>query len=417
MPGPLAAPPPSATLATNERVQARLAAGAPVLHLAFGEAGLPVLPSVAERLSAAAGDNGYGPVAGSPAVRAAAAGYHERRGLPTAPDAVLLAPGSKALLYALLTVLPGDVVLPRPSWVSYAAQAAIAGKRVLDVAIAEQAGGVPDPAALRDVLAAPGHDAGVLVLTLPDNPTGSVAPAPLIEEVCAVAGEHGLVIVCDEIYRDLAYDPDALCSPATLLPDRTFVTNGLSKSMALGGWRIGFCRVPEGPLGADAARALNGIASEVWSSLAAPMQHAAAYVLDEPPEVREHVARSRRLHRLVSEAAHEQVVGAGVACRPPAGAFYLYPDLEPLCSALAARGVKTGAQLAALLLERYDVAVLEGAAFGDDPAALRFRMATSLLYGADDEQRWAALASDDPVALPWIRGALDRLGETLRALG
>ena len=417
MPGPLAAPPPSATLATNERVQARLAAGAPVLHLAFGEAGLPVLPSVAERLGAAAGDNGYGPVAGSPAVRAAAAGYYERRGLPSAPDAVLLAPGSKALLYALLTVLPGDVVLPRPSWVSYAAQAAIAGKRVLDVAIAEQAGGVPDPAALRDVLAAPGHDAGVLVLTLPDNPTGTVAPAPLIEEVCAVARDRGLVIVCDEIYRDLAYDPDALCSPAALLPDRTFVTNGLSKSMALGGWRIGFCRMPEGPLGADAARALNGIASEVWSSLAAPMQHAAAYVLDEPPEVREHVARSRRLHRLVSEAAHEQVVAAGVACRPPGGAFYLYPDLEPLRPALAARGVKTGAQLAALLLERYDVAVLEGAAFGDDPAALRFRMATSLLYGADDEQRWAALASDDPVALPWIRGALDRLGETLRALG
>ena len=142
-------PPPSPTLATNERVQARIAAGAPVLHLAFGEAGLPVLPSVAERLGAAAGANGYGPVAGSPAVREAVAGYFERRGLPTSADRVLVAPGSKALLYALLTVLPGDVVLPRPSWVSYAAQAALAGKRVLDVPIAEQAGGVPDPEALR----------------------------------------------------------------------------------------------------------------------------------------------------------------------------------------------------------------------------------------------------------------------------
>ena len=95
---PLAAPPPSATLAANERVQARIAAGRPVLHLAFGEAGLPVLPSVAEHLAAAAGANGYGPVAGSPAVRAAAAGYYERRGLPTSPDRVVLAPGGKALL-------------------------------------------------------------------------------------------------------------------------------------------------------------------------------------------------------------------------------------------------------------------------------------------------------------------------------
>jgi aspartate aminotransferase len=415
----LAAPPPSATLATNERVQARLAAGAPVLHLAFGEAGLPVLPSVAGRLGAAAGANGYGPVAGSPAVREAAAGYFERRGLPTSPDRILVAPGSKALLYALLTVLPGDVVLPRPSWVSYAAQAALAGKRVLDVPIADQAGGVPDPDALRALLTASradGRRPAILVLTLPDNPTGTLAPAPLVAAVCDVAREHGLLIVCDEIYRDLAYEPEALLSPATLLPETVFVTNGLSKSMALGGWRIGFCRLPNGPLGADAAVALSGMASEVWSSLAAPMQHAAAYVLGEPDEVVDHVARSRRLHRLVTTAAHEQVTAAGAICRPPSGAFYLYPDLEPLRPALHARDVSTGAQLAQLLLDRYDVAVLEGGAFGDDPSALRFRMATSLLYGADEAQRWDALRADDPVALPWIAGALERLGEALRAL-
>jgi aspartate aminotransferase len=412
----LAAPPPSATLATNERVQARLAEGAPILHLAFGEAGLPVLPSVAERLAAAAGANGYGPVAGSPAVRRAAAGYFERRGLPTAPEQVLLAPGSKALLYALLTVLPGDVILPRPSWVSYGAQAALAGKQAIGVPIAEAAGGVPDPAALREALAARAGREAILVLTLPDNPTGTAAPAALMAEVCDVAREHGLLIVCDEIYRDLAYEPEALRSPAELLPERTFVTNGLSKSMALGGWRIGFCRLPEGELGVEAAAALGGIASEVWSSLAAPMQHAAAYVLDEPDEIREHVAASRRLHRRVTEAAYEVVAGAGAVCRPPSGAFYLYPDLERLRPALAARGVQTGAQLASLLLEHFDVAVLEGAAFGDDPGALRFRMATSLLYGASQEQRWEALLSDDPIALPWIGGALERLGETLRAL-
>lgn len=412
----LAAPAPSATLAANERVRARIAAGVPVLHLAFGEAGLPVLPSVAERLGAAAGANGYGPVAGSPAVREAAAGYFDRRGLPTSADRILVGPGSKALLYALLNVLPGDVVLPRPSWVSYAVQAALAGKRVLDVPIAQAAGGVPDPAALREALAARGGPA-ILVLTLPDNPTGTLAPAALVEEVCEVAREHEVLVVCDEIYRDLAYEPEDFLSPATLLPERTFLTNGLSKSMALGGWRIGFCRLPDGPLGADAAAALSGMASEVWSSLAAPMQHAAAHVLGEPDEVRDHVARSRRLHRLVTTAAHDRVTAAGAVCRPPSGGFYLYPDLEPLRPALARQGVSTGAQLAELLLERHDVAVLQGEAFGDDPGALRFRMATSLLYGADDAQRWEALLSDDPLALPWIADALERLGEALRALG
>jgi aspartate aminotransferase len=405
--------PPSPTLAANERVQAKLDAGDPVLHLAFGEAGLPVLPSVAERLAGAAGLNGYGSVAGSVAMRTAAAGYFDRRGVPTAPEQIVVGPGSKALLFGLLSVLPGDVVLPRPCWVSYAAQAALAGKRVIDVPIAAEAGGVPDPVALREALAG-ARPGGILVLTLPDNPTGTLASRALVGEVCEIAREHDLLIVCDEIYRDLAHEPDAFCSPAELAPERVFVTSGLSKSMALGGWRIGFARLPGGPLGADAGRALTGLASEVWSSLAAPMQQAAAYVLDEPGEVREHIARSRRLHALVTEAAHREVVAAGVECRPPSGAFYLYPDLEPARAALAARGVGTGAELAELLLERHDIAVLAGEAFGDDPAALRFRLATSLLHGSTDDERWAALAAEDPV--PRVRSSLDRLGHALRDL-
>jgi aspartate aminotransferase len=409
--------PTSATLAANERVQARLAAGVPTLHLAFGEAGLPVLPSVADRLAAAVQQNAYGSVAGSPAVRTAAARYFERRGVPTTPDQVVMAPGSKALLFGLVSVLPGDVVLPRPSWVSYAAQAALAGKRVIDVSIAADAGGVPDPGALREALAAARPRPGILVLTLPDNPTGTLASRSLVAEVCEIAHEHGLLIVSDEIYRDLAHEPDAVCSPATVAPDRVFVTNGLSKSMALGGWRIGFARLPDGPLGTDAGRAVTGLASEVWSSLAAPMQQAAAYVLDDPDDVREHIARSRRLHRLVTTAAHREVVAAGAECRAPAGGFYLYPDLEAMRPQLSTLGVETGAQLADLLLERCNIAVLQGEAFGDDPAALRFRIATSLLYGSTDDERWEALAADDPASLPRVRSALDHLGQALQTLG
>ena len=305
----------SPTLAANERVQAKLAAGEDVLHLAFGEAGLPVLPAVAERLAEGAGRNGYGPVAGSAEAREAAAGYFERRGLPT--DAAARSssrPGSKPLLYALLQALPGDVVLPAPCWVSYAAHAALAGKRVIRVPIGAEAGGVPDPAALRAALAEAsgiGARPGVLVLTLPDNPTGTVASAALVREVCAVADAAGLLIVCDEIYRDLAHDPDAFVSPAEVLPERTFVTTGLSKHMALGGWRVGLVRLADGAgRASEAGAAIGGLASEIWSALAAPMQHAAAYVLSEPPEMVEHVAASRRLHRAVTTAAYDVVIAA-----------------------------------------------------------------------------------------------------------
>lgn len=100
---------------------------------------------MADLLGTAAARNSYGPVAGSPAARIGAAGYCERRGLPTVADQVLLTPGSKAALYALIASLPGDVVLPRPSWVTYAAQVALAGKQVIAVPTADDSGGVADP--------------------------------------------------------------------------------------------------------------------------------------------------------------------------------------------------------------------------------------------------------------------------------
>lgn len=414
--------PPSATLAVNERIRKRIDAGEPILHLAFGEAGLPVPREVVAALAQGAPDNRYGPVAGSPSARAAAADWFARRRLATDPEQVVLAPGSKALLWALLAVLPGDVVLPRPSWVSYAAQAALAGKRVLSVPIAADGpGGVPDPDALEETLAA-ARDRdrdrpGVLVLTLPDNPTGTVPGPGDVRRTVAVAEEHDLAIVSDEIYRDLAHDPDAVCSPAELAPERTYVTNGLSKNLALGGWRLGFARFPDTPDGHAARGALLGLASEVWSSAAAPMQHVAAHVLNEPREVVAHIARSRRLHRTVTSAAHRGLIAAGVRCRPPGGGFYLYPDFEPLRPHLAAAGVTGGDALAAHLLDRFGIGVLSGVAFSDEPEALRCRIATSLLYGDGDDQRREALAAEDPAELPWIKRSLDRLASAVAALG
>ena len=119
----------SATLAANEAMAARLRRGQPVLPLAFGEAGLPVHPALRAALAESAACNSYGPVAGHPALRAAAAGYWQRRGLPTSSGSVIAGPGSKALLFALLLAIGGDVAIPCPSWVSYSAHACLLGIR------------------------------------------------------------------------------------------------------------------------------------------------------------------------------------------------------------------------------------------------------------------------------------------------
>ena len=419
----------SATLAANEALAARRKRGESVLPLAFGEAGLPVHPALRAALAGASARNAYGPVAGLASLREAAAGYWDRRGLSTDPADVICGPGSKPLLYGLLLALGTDVAVARPSWVSYAAQAAMTGSRAHFVPTPPGQGGVPDPARLDEAITAAradGRRIGSVVVTLPDNPTGTLASPATVCALCEVAAQHDLAIISDEIYRDLVHHPAApFTSPAVVAPERTIVTTALSKSLALGGWRIGVARLPDAALAAQAAPSLGGlrerllsIGSEIWSAPSGPIQQAGVYAFGEPPELVERVARSRRLHATVARAVAARFSAAGVAGPVPRAAFYLYPDFGPWRGRLRARhGVGTGPDLAALLLDRYGAGVLPGSAFGEETEALRLRVATGLLYGGHDEQREATLASRDPLAMPWIESALARIEEILSDLG
>jgi aspartate aminotransferase len=335
---------------------------------------------------------------------------------------VVCGPGSKALIYGLLMAIGSDVAVPRPSWVTYAAQAGLLGTGARFVPTPLGQGGVPDPAGL-DAAARAAADAGQpirsVILTLPDNPTGTLATPETIRAFCQVAEEHDLIIIADEIYRDLVHDPAAaLLSPAEVAPLRTVVTTALSKSLAVGGWRIGVARLPDGPLGPALRERLLGVGSEIWSAPAAPIQQAAAYAFGEPHEIGVRISRSRSLHATVARAVADRFRAAGLPVPAPQAAFYLYPDFNPWREWLRARHqVRTGADLAAVLLERYGAGVLPASAFGEDPAALRVRVATGLLYGDTDEQREETLAAADPVALPWVAAALDRIGAMLADFG
>ena len=413
----------SATLAANEILESRRHRGEPVLPMAFGEAGLPVHPALREALATAAGCNSYGPVAGSVALREAAASYWYRRDLPTDPDNVVCGPGSKALLYALVAAIGGDVAVTQPSWVSYAAQASLAGAtaRLIPAYDERGTGGVPDATALSRAVAtarAEGRPVRAVIVTLPDNPTGTLATSAAVRALCSVAEQHDLVIISDEIYRDLVYDDEpAFETPSKISSERTVVTTGLSKNLALGGWRLGVARLPEGRLGRELRDRMLAIGSEIWSAPASPVQQAAAFAFAEPPELTEHVARSRRLHAAVARAVARTFAAAGATVAKPQAAFYVYPDFGPLADMLLERhGVTSDENLAQLLLRRHGVGVLPASAFGEQDWRLRLRVATGMLYGDTCFQRTAALNAADPCSLPWIAAALARLAEVLTDL-
>ena len=431
---------PSATLAINEAIAARRAAGHEVIHLGFGEASFPLHPLLRQALAEAVTRTSYAPVMGIPTLRQAIAGYLSRTRLLNVPPAhIIVAPGSKPLLYVLLQALRGDLLLPAPSWVSYAPQARFAGKQVIAVEADPADHHRLTPAALSAALEQArraGADPRILLVNTPSNPTGGMFAEEDARAIALWAREQGVTLISDEIYAELAHGWREHVSPARFYPEGCIVTGGLSKAFSAGGWRLGYAAIPRSDGGAQVVNAVRALASEIWSSASTPVQEAAVVAYSQHDDLEAYVRRSARLHGHITGRLHATLAGLGVPCPRPAGAFYLYPDFAPWRSALAARSVHSGADLARLLLEEWNIAALPGVEFCERPDALRLRMATSLLClpvgNVSQEERegtlWDLLerADDlparDPAAgsllpLPMLERAQEALTAFVRSLG
>jgi len=431
---------PSATLMMNELVAKRRAAGRETIHLGFGEATFPLHPLLHTALTRATRHTGYAPVAGLPALRRAIAEYLARtRALTYSFDQVIVGPGSKPLLYALLHILAGDLLLPVPSWVSYAPQAKLAGRRVIGVQTDPNDCHRLTPQALSQALTKArrdGVDPAILLVNTPSNPTGSMFDRSDAEAIALWARDAGITLISDEIYAELAHGWREHISPAHFYPEGTIVTGGISKAFSAGGWRLGYAALPPGEGGAQAIAALRAFASEAWSAAATPIQEAAIVAFTPNSEIELYVQRSARIHGYATRLLYETLVNLGVACPGPAGAFYLYPDFSPWRPALMERGISTSEELAYYLLEEWDIATLPGTVFGERPETLRLRLATSMLYSpegvdsADEREAvlWRLLALADTLSLtgslggpvlplPGLERAQARLTEFIQALG
>src|SRR6266436_1217438 len=391
--------PTSATLSMNEAVAKRRAAGRETIHLGFGEASFPLHPLLKTALAEAATHTGYAPVLGVPALRQAIAAYLTRtRGMTCSADQIVVGPGSKPLLYALLQILEGDVLLPVPSWVSYAPMARLAGRRVTGVQTEPDDHHRLTPQALVQAMTRArreGADPRILLVNTPSNPTGSMFDRPDVEALARWAREAGVTLISDEIYAELAHGWREHVSPAHFYPEGCIVTGGLSKAYSAGGWRLGYAVLPATTAGKEVMNALRALASEIWSSAVTPIQMAAVVAFTPNTSLQEYVRHSALVHGYIAGQLYNTLVQLGVPCPRPAGGFYLYPDFSPWRTQLLERGVRTSQELIHYLLEEWDVAALPGSVFNEEPLALRLRLSTSLLcepeHGPSPEEREAAL--------------------------
>ncbi|WP_405508165.1 aminotransferase class I/II-fold pyridoxal phosphate-dependent enzyme [Streptomyces purpurascens] len=378
------------------------------------EDGLPVLPELSAVLAAAASRGGLEPVGGGPALREAACGYWDRRGLHCAPDRAAAGPGAPSLLLALTAALGGDVLVPRPCAAWWAPYARLLGRPAFHVPTPPESGGVPDPYALLETVRrvrAEGGDPRLLVLSVADDPTATVSPPELLHETLEAAQGEGLHLVSDETWRDTLHDPHdtVLLSPAEMLPDRVTVVTDLAGSLLPPGWPAAVARFPAGEDGDGLHARVLDVLTALDARVAAPVAAAAGYALAEPEPVTARVAATVRLHAGVAAAAHSAVVAAGALSRPPRAGRHLYVDLAPLRPALTAHGVGDAQELEDFLSARLGMPAPGGHRFGDDLEAPRVRLSTGALLPASDPERAECLTSPAPLELPHVRDALVRL--------
>ncbi|MEU0598661.1 aminotransferase class I/II-fold pyridoxal phosphate-dependent enzyme [Streptomyces sp. NPDC006393] len=380
---------------------------------ALPDDGLPVLPELSAALGAAAGRTRARdrPIGGGAALLDAAGGYWRRRGLSTRPGHVAAGPGAPCLLLALTAALGGDVLVPRPCAAWWAPYARLLGRPAFPVATPAECGGVPDPYALLETVRrvrAEGGDPRLLVLSVADDPTGTVAPPEVLHETVEAAAAEGLHLVSDETWRDTWHTPHEtmLLSPAEMLPERVTVVTDLAGAFLPSGWPAAIARFPTGATG-DAlhARVLD-ILTALDARIAEPVAAAAAYALDEPEPVTARLTATVRLHARVAHALHAAVVAAGALALPPQAGRHLYADLGPLRPALAARGVGDAQELEDFLGALLGMPTPGGHRFGDDLGALRVRLSTTELLGDTEEQRTECLLSPTPLELPHLQRAL-----------
>ncbi len=371
---------PSATLAVDSKAKTLKAAGEAVIGFGAGEPDFATPDYIVEAAAAACHDpknHRYTPAPGLPELRAAIAAKTLRdSGVQVAPEQVVVTNGGKHAVYSAFTVLldEGDeVLLPAPFWTTYPEPIALAGGVPVLLPTDETTG---FRVTVDQLEAARTERTKLLVFVSPSNPTGAVYPRDEIEAIGRWALEHGIVVVTDEIYEHLVYGDAVHHSIQAVVPelaDQCVILNGVAKTYAMTGWRVGWLIGPS-----DVVKAATNLQTHLTSNVCNVAQRAALAAvegdLSAVEEMRAVFDRRRRtMHQLLNAIP-------GVTCLEPEGAFYAYPNLTGLLGVdLGGATASTTVELADLVLERAKVAFVPGEAFGS-PGYGRF----SFALGDDD---------------------------------
>ncbi|TBB77986.1 pyridoxal phosphate-dependent aminotransferase [Rhizobium ruizarguesonis] len=369
----------SASAAMTQRARELAANGIKVVSLSSGEPDFPTPAHAIEAAHAAAlaGDTKYPPMDGTPALKSAIIRKFKRdNNLDYEASQIVVSGGGKQMIFnaMLATCNPGDeVVIPTPSWVSYADIVKFAGGIPVAVPCHEQTGFKLRP---EDLEAAITPRTKWLFLNFPNNPTGAACSRAEMAAIAEVMLRHPNVwIMTDDIYEHLVYDDFQFCTIAEVEPrlyERVLTMNGVSKAYAMTGWRLGFCAGPK-----ELISAVSNVNGQNGGGIATLTQAAATAALDGPQNLlKERAAIYKERRDFVLDRLSEV---DGLRCHRPEGAFYIYPNISGLIgkTSKGGRKIETDVDFVMALVDEHHVATVQGAAYGMSPF-FRISYATSM---------------------------------------
>ncbi|MDX5629410.1 MULTISPECIES: pyridoxal phosphate-dependent aminotransferase [unclassified Brenneria] len=369
----------SASVAMTQKARDLAAQGIAVIGLSTGEPDFPTPPHAIEAAYAAAlaGDTRYPPTDGTPALRAAIQRKFKRDNhLDYEISQIITAGGAKQIIFnaMLATINPGDeVLIPTPSWISYADIVKFAGGVPVPVPCPQENGFKPYPAEIEKAIT---PKTKWLLLNYPSNPTGSVASRQELQAIADVMLRHpDIWILTDDIYEHLIYDGITFYTIAEVEPrliTRTLTVNGVSKAWSMTGWRLGFCGGPQ-----DLIKAMSNVNTQNSGGVATLTQAASVAALDGPQDLlkeRAEIYRQRRDYVLERLASID-----GLLCHKPQGAFYLFVNIAAFIGKTSREGhvISSDTDFVLALMEEQHVVTVQGAAYGMSPF-FRLSYATSM---------------------------------------
>ncbi|WP_455464729.1 pyridoxal phosphate-dependent aminotransferase, partial [Candidatus Hodarchaeum mangrovi] len=291
--------------------------------------------------------------------------YKEIFKLNYSADQIIVALGSKSLIFHSIAAIDGALLLPTPSWVSYQHQAYLVNKKIIYMQTSPDNSYLLTPEQLLSTLDRYFKDKNqqkVLLLNYPSNPTGQSYSRSQLENLVPILRKNNIIVISDEIYSLITYNNHKHHSLAQFYPEGTIVSGGFSKDRSLGGYRLGILLLPK--YQNDLKRAILSIVSEIWSSAASPIQYAAIDAYNTDSVMIDYIKTCTEIHQLMTGYCYKRFSKAGIHCLRPKGGFYLFPDWNNFTEELSTLDITTGRKLGKFLLKKYDIATLPGSEFG-----------------------------------------------------